>query len=201
MNAIAPRPTDLELLHRVRRGQHAAFGELWIRYEGWAHHLARTLTSRYEPEDIVQQAFTKILISLRNGNGPTEGFAHYLRIAIRSVAAAWGARDSRATLVPLPDDTALGSYTFEVSDLGVLERPFRSLPERWQRILTLTWLQGLPVAEAAAELGLSIPATAALAARAWKGLRAALAAASGEGAPGAVAPGRSLAPGELALAA
>ncbi|WP_431246268.1 RNA polymerase sigma factor [Leifsonia xyli] len=95
MTATAVRPTDLELLQRVRLGDRAAFGELWNRYQGWAHHLARTTTHRFDPEDIVQEAFAKVLRSLRNGNGPTEGFAQYLRIAVRTVASSWG-RASRA---------------------------------------------------------------------------------------------------------
>ncbi|MGH1526967.1 RNA polymerase sigma factor [Leifsonia sp. L25] len=195
MTATAVRPTDLELLQRVRLGDRAAFGELWNRYQGWAHHLARTTTHRFDPEDIVQEAFAKVLRSLRNGNGPTEGFAQYLRIAVRTVASSWGARESRATLVPLADDTAVGSYVVEVTDLGELERPFRSLPERWQRILYLTCILDLPLAAVASAMGLTVGAATALAARARKGLRAA--------AGPAVAPARGSAEadGELALAA
>ncbi|WP_285114557.1 sigma-70 family RNA polymerase sigma factor [Leifsonia sp. fls2-241-R2A-40a] len=169
------RPTDLELLERVRQGEHAVFGELWHRYQGWAHHVARSTTSRYDAQDIVQEAFAKVLSSLRNGNGPMLGFAHYLRTAIRNVAATWGARDSRATVVPFNEDTAVGSYEFEVTDLGELEKPFRSLPARWQRVLILTSLQDLPMAAVAADLGMTVGAATALAARARRGLRLALA--------------------------
>jgi RNA polymerase sigma-70 factor (ECF subfamily) len=169
------RPTDLELLDRVRAGETSVYGELWNRYQGWAHHLARSVTNRYEPEDIVQEAFAKVLTSLRNGNGPRQGFAEYLRTAVRNVAATWGARDSRAKLVPLTDDSDAGSYEFEVTDLGDCERPFRSLPERWQRILTLTTLQGHSLKDAARAMGMTLGATTALASRARKGLREALA--------------------------
>ncbi|NUU06853.1 sigma-70 family RNA polymerase sigma factor [Leifsonia sp. C5G2] len=175
MTVDAARPTDLQLLDRVRGGDPAALGELWSRYQGWAHHVARCTTSRFDADDIVQEAFAKVLTSLRNGNGPTEGFAHYLRTAIRNVAATWGARAARATLVPLPDDSALGSYRFEVSDLGDLERPFRSLPERWQHVLVLTVLQQLPLETVSRLLGVSLGGATALAARARAGLRAALA--------------------------
>ena len=175
MPATAVRPTDLELLHRVRQGDHAVLGELWSRYQGWAHHVARSTTSRYGAEDIVQEAFTKVLTALRNGNGPTEGFAHYLRTAIRNVAATWGARDARMTVVPLGDETSLGAYEFEVTDLGELEQPFRTLPERWQRILLLTCVHDLPLSVAADILGMTPGAASALAARARTGLRAALA--------------------------
>ena len=176
MTTPAVRPTDLDLLDRVRDGEHAAFGELWTRYQGWAHHVARNVTNRYDAEDIVQEAFAKVLTSLRNGNGPRQGFAEYLRTAIRNVAATWGVRDARATLVPLVGDSAAGSYEFEVADLGECERPFRSLPERWQRILILTVLQGLPLKDAAAAMGMTVGAATALAARARTALRTAVAA-------------------------
>lgn len=175
MTATASRATDVELLDRMRAGDPAALGELWTRYQGWAHHVARRTTSRFDPDDIVQEAFAKVLTSLRNGKGPTEGFAHYLRTAIRNVAATWGARETRATLVPLPDDGAAGSYRFEVNDLGDLERPFRSLPERWQQVLVLTVLQQLPLATVSQLLGVTLAGATALAARARAGLRAALA--------------------------
>lgn len=180
MTATAVRPTDLELLHRVRQGDHAVFGELWDRYQGWAHHVARSTTSRYDSEDIVQEAFAKVLAALRNGNGPTEGFAHYLRTAIRNVAATWGARDARLTVVPLADNTDAGAYEFEVADLGDLEGPFRALPVRWQRILLLTCVHDLPLSTVAEAMGLTPNAAAALASRARKGLRMAMAEAYGE---------------------
>lgn len=176
MTASATRPTDLELLDRVRAGDRAALGDLWTRYQGWAHHVARRTTSRFDADDIVQEAFAKVLASLRNGKGPTEGFAHYLRTAIRTVAATWGAREGRATLVPLPEDSALGSYRFELNDLGDLERPFRSLPERWQKVLVLTVLQQLPLTTVSQQLGVTVGGATALAARARAGLRLALAA-------------------------
>ncbi|MDR6972529.1 sigma-70 family RNA polymerase sigma factor [Leifsonia shinshuensis] len=174
--ATTRRPTDLELLSLVREGEHAHFGEIWNRYQGWAHHVARSTTARYDAEDIVQEAFAKVLTSLRNGNGPREGFAHYLRTAIRNVAATWGGRDSRATMVPFTPDTALGSYEFEVTDLGDLEQPFRQLPERWQQVLHLSCLQGLPMATVAETMGMTVGAATALAARARRGLRESLAA-------------------------
>ena len=176
MTEPAVRATDLELVSKVREGHTASFGELWHRYQGWAHHIARTTTGRYDAEDIVQEAFAKVLRSLRNGHGPREGFAHYLRTAVRSVAATWGGRDCRVTTVPLTEDSAVGSYAFEVVDLGDLEQPFRQLPARWQRILHLSALQGLPMAEVAESMGLTVGAATALAARARGGLRQALAA-------------------------
>jgi len=178
MPEIAACPTDLELLRRVRDGDHAVLGELWARYQGWAHHVARSTTTRYDAEDVVQEAFAKVLTALRNGNGPTEGFAHYLRTAIRNVAATWGARDARMPLVPLGEEADGGTYEFEVSDLGELEQPFRRLPKRWQRILLLTCVHDLPLSAAAEVLGMTPGAASALAARARAGLRAALADAS-----------------------
>ena len=175
MTDTTARFTDLQLLDRVRAGESSVFGELWSRYQGWAHHLARTVTSRYEAEDIVQEAFAKVLTSLRNGNGPRQGFAEYLRTAVRNVAATWGARDSRVKLVPIADDSIAGSYEFDVTDLGDCERPFRSLPERWQRILVLTTVQGHSLQEAARAMDMTVGAATALAARARKGLREALA--------------------------
>lgn len=174
MTAITARASDLELVHRVREGDNAALGELWSRYQGWAHHVARSTTARFDSQDVVQEAFTKVLTALTNGHGPAQGFGAYLATAIRNVATTWGLREARLTLVPLEDDCALGAYEFEVADLGDLEQPFRSLPERWQRVLVLTCLNELPVGVVAEEMGMTAGAVSALALRARKGLREAL---------------------------
>ena len=177
MAAITARPTDLELVDRVREGDNAALGELWNRYQGWAHRVARSTTTRFDSQDIVQEAFTKVLIALTNGKGPTRGFGNYLAVAVRTVAATWGVREARLALVPLEDVSDIGSHEFEVADLGDLEQPFRSLPERWRRVLVLTCLYELPVGVVAEEMGMTAGAVSALALRARKGLREALVAA------------------------
>jgi RNA polymerase sigma factor (sigma-70 family) len=174
MTAIAARTTDLELVHRVREGDNTALGELWNRYQGWAHRVARGTTTRFDSQDIVQEAFTKVLIALTNGKGPTRGFGTYLAVAVRTVAATWGVREARLALVPLEDDSALGSHEFEVADLGDLEQPFRSLPERWRRVVVLTCLYELPAGLVAEEMGMTAGAVSALALRARRGLREAL---------------------------
>src|SRR5690348_4396871 len=71
----ADQRTDAELIEDVRGGQIAAYGELYRRHVGAARNLARQLTkSAAEHDDLVSEAFTKVLDSLRAGGGPENAF-------------------------------------------------------------------------------------------------------------------------------
>ncbi|GAA1726604.1 hypothetical protein GCM10009746_05550 [Microbacterium paludicola] len=52
--------------------------------------VARSITSTVDPDDLVQEAYTRIFQAIRRGGGPTGAFRAYLFTAIRNTAASWG---------------------------------------------------------------------------------------------------------------
>ncbi len=166
---------DKELLSRSRRGDRAAFGELWQRHSAAGVRVARAVT-QLDADDIVAEAFERILRLVLDGRGPTGAFRPYLYTTIRHVAASHGrsrhevAVDDLETIadpdLDLDDDAAITAL-----DRSLTAQAFRSLPDRWQAVLWYTEVEGLDPHEAAPLLGLNANATAALSFRAREGLR------------------------------
>lgn len=175
-------PSDAELIESVRHGQLDAYGSLYERHVSAAHNLARQLSrSSAEADDLVSEAFARVLDSLRAGRGPDSAFRAYLLTSLRHVAYDRTRKERR---VELTDDvtTVSGVDTERISEpfrdtaMAGLERSlaakaFARLPERWQAVLWHTEIEGQSPAEVAPLLGLTANGVSALAYRAREGLR------------------------------
>jgi RNA polymerase sigma factor (sigma-70 family) len=172
-------PSDAELIESVRNGTVSAYGSLYERHVGAAYNLARQLSrSQAESDDLVSEAFAKVLDTLRAGRGPDSAFRAYLLTALRHTAYDKTRRDRKLELSE--DVTAIAGADTAVpfSDTAVagLERSlaaraFARLPERWQAVLWHTEVEGQTPAEVAPILGLTPNGVSALAYRAREGLR------------------------------
>ncbi|TNC20836.1 sigma-70 family RNA polymerase sigma factor [Amycolatopsis alkalitolerans] len=177
--------SDAELIAAVRSGNLAAYGTLYERHVGAAYNLARQLArSKAESDDLVSDAFAKVLDTLRAGKGPDTAFRAYLLTALRHTAYDKTRKDKR---LDLNDDmttlsgaggAATEALTVPFSDTAVagLERTmaakaYARLPERWQAVLWHTEIEGQTPAEVAPLLGLTPNGVSALAYRAREGLR------------------------------
>ncbi|HEY8058400.1 MAG TPA: sigma-70 family RNA polymerase sigma factor, partial [Acidimicrobiales bacterium] len=137
----APGPSDADLLSQVRSGDTDAYGQLYLRHEPAATSLARYLTrSKHEADDVVADAFARVLRAIRGGAGPTEAFRPYLLTAVRRTV--WRHSDGVAhTRLAATDDEAemidlrLAVEPEDHSDEGLVLRAFQELPERWQLVL------------------------------------------------------------------
>ncbi|OZB81371.1 sigma-70 family RNA polymerase sigma factor, partial [Microbacterium sp. 13-71-7] len=167
--------SDSELVDRTRRGDSAAYGELWHRHYRSGIAVARSFTGTFDPDDLVSEAFTKIYTTISRGGGPTAGFRPYLFTAIRNTAASWG-RGSRET--PMEHAESIPDVRFtEEAQLAALNgslaaQAFRALPSQWQEVLWYSEVEGMPPRDVAPLMGMSPNAVAALAYRAREGLRA-----------------------------
>lgn len=176
--------SDAELITSVREGTLAAYGTLYERHVGAAYNLARRLASNVESDDLVSEAFAKVLDILRNGKGPDSAFRAYLLATLRHTAYAKSRKDrcvylnDDMTTVSRAGGAAADALTVQFSDTAVagLERTlvakaFSRLPERWQAVLWHTEIEQQPPAEVALVLGLTPNGVSALAHRAREGLR------------------------------
>ncbi len=167
--------SDAELISAVRDGDTAAYGQLFERHVDAARRLARQLVSAADVDDVVSEAFAKVLVVLRRGGGPDLAFRAYLLTSVRRLQV--DRIRSGARLQPTDDlDTLDSGQPFEDTAVAGFEnaaaaRAFASLPERWQQVLWHTEVEGQKPADVALLLGMSPNSVSALAYRAREGLR------------------------------
>ncbi|MEU4803989.1 sigma-70 family RNA polymerase sigma factor [Actinosynnema sp. NPDC023587] len=174
-------PSDAELIASVRTGAIQDYGQLFERHVTAARGLARALSrSATEADDLVSEAFAKVLDVLRAGGGPDAAFRPYLLTALRHTAYDKTRRDKPLRLA---DDVAAvsgveqaTSVPFHDPAVATLERflvakAFAGLPERWRAVLWQTEIEGQSPAEVAPLLGMTGNGVSALAHRAREGLK------------------------------
>ena len=169
---------DAVLSSRVRAGDMAAFGELWARHSATGRRFAVGLTTRFDADDLVSEAFSRILVQLTEGKGPRDGFCRYLFRSIHRIAIDWSRRERHLDDEEAPE--AADTHCAEALSLAAEERSltgraFRSLPTRWQEALWYSEVESLKPSEFAPLLNMSVNAAAQLACRARAGLREAFA--------------------------
>jgi len=167
---------DCELVLAVNNGDTGAFAVLYRRYRRKAYGAAaRWSGSPVQRDDIVAEAFGRLLAALQNGGGPRGDFFPYLQRVIRHVAVDQ-ARQER--LVELYEDLDLLASSMPPTDpviqawqCEIVAKAFASLSPRWQEVLRCVEIEGLRPAAVAQQLKLSPNTVAALAYRARQGLR------------------------------
>lgn len=175
---------DAELIAAVRTGALKAYGVLYRRHAASARNLAQRLTySPAEAEDLVSEAFLKVMNALRAGHGPNSAFRAYLLTALRRTAIDRAHRDRkmestsdiqtvrgvRTDAVSVPfHDTAIAGL-----ERTLILRAFTQLPPRWQAVLWHTEIEDQTPADVAPLLDLKPNGVSALAYRARNGLCAA----------------------------
>ena len=171
----ADAPADAELISAVRGGDVHAFGPLFERHVEAARRLARQLVSGPDVDDLVSDAFAKVLGVLQRGGGPDLAFRAYLLTAVRRLHVdriRAGARlHPTDDLTPFDPGVPFRDTAIEGFENAAAARAFASLPERWQLVLWHTEVEGQKPAEVAPLLGLSPNSVSALAYRAREGLR------------------------------
>jgi RNA polymerase sigma factor (sigma-70 family) len=171
----ADAPGDAELISAVRGGDLSAYGELFERHAEAARRLARQLVSTGDADDLVSDAFAKVLTVLQRGGGPDLAFRAYLLTAVRRLHVDKIRANKRLTTtdemekfdpgVPFRD-TAVEGF-----ENAAAAKAFASLPERWQLVLWHLEVEGQKPADIAPLLGMSPNSVSALAYRAREGLR------------------------------
>ncbi len=168
-------PADAELISAVRGGDVSAYGELFERHVEAARRLARQLVSPADADDLVSNAFAKVLAVLQRGGGPDVAFRAYLLTAVRRLhvdqiraGSKLQTTDDIAAFDPGEPfrDTAVEGF-----ENAAAAKAFASLPERWQLVLWHTEVEGNKPADIAPLMGMSANSVAALAYRAREGLR------------------------------
>jgi RNA polymerase sigma factor (sigma-70 family) len=172
----AQQLTDAQLLEQIRVGDMSALDVLYRRHFSDARRVARIVSDDGEQaDDIVAEAFARVFAKIRAGTGPTDVLTPYLRIVVRRLAVdrhRAGGRDGNPADPEMLDDLPTADDVIAPqSDRDLVRAAFESLPERWQRVLWRTEIEGRPPATLVPALAGSPNAVAALAYRAREGLR------------------------------
>jgi RNA polymerase sigma factor (sigma-70 family) len=167
--------SDAELISSVRGGDVSAYGDLFARHRDAATRLARQLVSAPDADDLVSEAFAKVLNVLLAGGGPDVAFRAYLLTAVRRLHVDKIRSTARATptddLTPYENPEPFADTVIAGFEGGAAAKAFASLPERWQLVLWHLEVEGQKPADVAPLLGMSPNSVSALAYRAREGLR------------------------------
>lgn len=154
----------------------AAFAELRARHQSDATRSARIVAHDPDEADrIVDAAFERLHTAQTAGDGPRTAVSPYLRTMIRR-----GALDAHRTAgdeYEAADPAAVEDLPHTTDPLdavegrNVIREAYESLPERWQRALWFTEIEGRMPAALVPDLGSAARAVAAMAYRAREGLR------------------------------
>lgn len=167
---------------RVRAGHLRDFGVLFTRYvgsaQGYAYQFSRCAA---DVEDIVAEAFERVLGMLRRGLGPDDdAFAVYLRHTIRSVALDRLRKRAAERITEIADiaelaepDLVAGVVVDQATDRAEqrLVRAFNRLSSRHRLVLMMTVVDGVPAGTVAMALGKTPNQVSALVYRARAKLR------------------------------
>jgi RNA polymerase sigma factor (sigma-70 family) len=176
----SPGPaTDAWLAEGAATGDADAFGQLYRRHLPAARWAAQGLTgSSHDAADAANAAAVRVYEALAGGRLQDGArFRSYFLVASRHAALDQLRRSGRVSPTDRVDDLDSPCATEPLDqaladlDARLVSRAFRQLPERWQMVLWLTAVEGVPVKEAAGLLGLSASGVAQLALRARAGLR------------------------------
>ena len=150
--------SDHELVELTREGEKDAYGVLWERYYSAGMSCAAAY-SQSDREDLVVEAYTKILQTIRGGGGPTDSFRSYLYATIRHLAL--GRKEKESGVVSGLEEASLGTGSVEGDVLSNIDaerimRVFHAMKKKEQRqVLWLTEVEELSTTEVANRLGIS----------------------------------------------
>ena len=166
---------DRDLISRVRGGDSSAYAVLYDRHREPAMRLARSLTTPDRAQDLVSEAFAKVLDVLGRGLGPRDSFRAYLNTTIRSIHVNGIRTGKRESLTDDYEasgaDLAVDDDLDGLADRSAIARAFKGLPQRWATVLWLTSVENRSLHEVGELMGMEPNAVAALSHRAREGLR------------------------------
>ena len=165
---------DAELIDNTRAGDSAAYAELYRRHYQAGRAVAQALThNRSDTDDVISEAFARVLRASQSGGGPDVSFRSYLVAAVRNVFYDRKRCNRESPSEHMADEinTSLPDLETDREDGAFASDAFAALPARWRQVLWHTEVEGRSAAEIGPLFGLEPNAVAALAYRAREGLR------------------------------
>lgn len=165
-----------------------SYEELYVEHAPVAQRIALSMVPRDVADDIVAEAFARVLGAIRAGGGPGIAFRAYLLTAVRNTANDWLRASRRTTAIGdveqdleerVPEEN-MGvarlsrgpeAETEARAEARLVAKAFGHLPARWRAVLWQLEVEGKAPAAVAPMFRLSANGVSALAVRAREGLR------------------------------
>lgn len=156
---------DARLLERIRRGDTEGAGELFERYApALLRFTDRMLSDRASAEEVTQEVFVKVISRAHQYDGRA-GVASWLFAIAANACRDRRRRDRRESVVPLeaaPEPRARGEGVESVlvsrERRQAVRKALAELSEEQREALVLARYHGMPYAEIAQTLGISVGA-------------------------------------------
>lgn len=154
--------TDNELVELIKKDDHDAFAEIYIRYSGLLYtHAYKILHKRDEVKDIVQEIFT-ILWNKRNHFILETNLAGYLYVAVRNsvikVISKQKIKSKYFSLLEtsINEGSIIADHLIREKQLTeIIEKEINELPSKMRQIFNLSRKSYLTHKEIAKDLNLS----------------------------------------------
>ena len=151
MTALASiSPHETQWIAAARRGDRAAFGQLFLRYAPLVHGVLLARMPRADADDLMQDVFVIALERLETLSDVKKVGAWLATLARNRAIDAWR---SKPRLALLPQVTS--STQPPRAEVGEVLSIIRALPEAYRESLVLRLVEGLSGPEIAAQIGLT----------------------------------------------
>ncbi len=175
LTATCAAPTEADLIERIRNGDVGSFSPLYDAHYRAATAFARSLTRcAADADDLVSEAFARVLKVIRDGRGPVEALRPYLFGIVKNLAKTSYRQQARVEVSdeldrPTGDEPA--DALIARTDGEAARQAFATLPEAWQHVLWNVEVLGIRPRHLAGIDGDAAHNVSALAHRAREGLR------------------------------
>lgn len=165
--------TDEELIERIQGGDDQAFQALYERYIDDVYKNVSYRIPAYAVDDLTQEIFLSVARGLPNFQGQSKFKTWVYTITRRRIADFYKARKEAAEDIDdhahhLTSDSRVG----DVDDVMLLKEALQQLPQDYQELILLRFLNGLAFKEIAAVKEETLDAVKSRYSRAMKALRA-----------------------------
>jgi RNA polymerase sigma-70 factor (ECF subfamily) len=150
---------DAELLERTRRGDEAAFSQLFERYQRAIYRYAVYMCGRDAGDDIVQETFMAVLQQTARRDRPRGAVIAYLmgiarhrvlkRMASQSEAALTEALDEQVAAATFPDRLTVLDDLTRAEAIQSVRAAVESLPPVYREVVVLCELEEMDYVAAA----------------------------------------------------
>jgi RNA polymerase sigma-70 factor (ECF subfamily) len=157
---------DAALLQRARKGDEAAFSQLFARHHRAIRRYAAYMSSGDSGDDVVQETFLAVLRQTGRGDSVQGTVAAYLfGIARHVVVKRWAARDTvlfadpddaRLAEAQAPDQPSALDDLARAETIAAVRAAVQSLPAAYREVVLLCELQEMDYADAAGVIGCPI---------------------------------------------
>jgi RNA polymerase sigma-70 factor, ECF subfamily len=177
---MAPDRSDEHLAAAAQQGDREAFLVLYNRYLNKVYNRVRSRIPPSDVEDVVQDIFIVVVRSLKNFEHRSRFNTWLYTIVNRQIADFYRKRyreqSDEGENVSLEDveRTLVTSITDDdnnIDDQALIQRAFRTLPEHYQEIILLRFVDKLPFADIADLRGQTVEAVKSLYRRAIQAMR------------------------------